>query len=258
VLSTALTLSIMSLAFGAAAQPQRPQPAPASAGAVANMLTSDMSAPPEAHPHGVPTAWDWAKGPRPRRAAPPADFTAFTAWGQLYRCAGAKFDPDATIEVRDLQTWLLAGGHWRRVQRSSAIGGSAFPEDYRGSPVPARVVARGPAGTKVRLRAGYNFHFWPGPGRIALDPRKVSAVAVIVRARRTGGSRAGCVTLSVGADYWRSLKAPSAGATNATDAGIGRFKRVRGRWRAFSMTTATAGTLARHPLPLRLPASELR
>jgi hypothetical protein len=29
-------------------------------------------------------------------------------------------------------------------------------------------------------------------------------------------------------------------------------------WRAFSMTTASASTLARHPLPLRLPERELR
>jgi hypothetical protein len=258
VLSTALALSIMSLSLGAAAEPHRAQPARQSASAVSNLLTSDMTAPHEARPHGVPSAWDWAKGPRPRRAPPPADFTAFTAWGQLYRCAGARFDPDETIELRDLQTWLLARGHWTRVQLSSAVGGSAFPEDYTGPAVAPRVMARGPSGTKVRMRAGYNFHFWP-PGRVALDPRKVGAVAVVVHARRIGRrAGAGCVTLSVGADYWRSLGAPAVGTTNAVDAGIGRFKRVRGGWRAFSMTTASPSTLARHPLPLRLSAGELR
>jgi hypothetical protein len=82
---------------------------------------------------------------------------------------------------------------------------------------------------------------------------------VVVSARQTARRPgAGCLILSVGADYWRSLEAPAAGSSNAVDAGIGRFKRVDSSWRAFSMTTASAATLARHPLPLRLPERELR
>ena len=258
VLATALTLSITLSAVGTAFQPQPANAARPSAGRVAQMLTADMTTPNEVLPHGVPPSYDWAKGPRPRRAAPPADFSAFTGWGQLYRCAGAAFDSDDTIQMRDLQTWLLVDGRWRRVQRSSALGGSAFAEDYARPPVAARVLARRASGTRVRMRDGYNFHFWPGRGRVAFDPGRVADVAVVVRARRTRhGARAGCFVLSVGADYWRSRTA-TAGSTNVSDAGIGRFKRVSRRWRAFSMTTASVDTLSRYPLPLSLPARELR
>jgi hypothetical protein len=257
VLATALTLSITLSAVGTASPLQPARAARPSAGKVAQMLTADMTTQNKVLPHGVPPWYDWAKGPRPRRVAPPADFSAFTAWGQLYRCADSAFDADDTIQMRDLQTWLLVDGRWRRVQRSSALGGSAFAEDYARPSVAARVVARRASGTRVRMREGYNFHFWPGRGRVALDPRRVGDVAVVVSARRIRhGASAGCFVLSVGADYWRSRTA-SAGATNVSDAGIGRFKRVGRRWRAFSMTTASADTLSRHPLPLRLPAREL-
>jgi hypothetical protein len=259
VLSTALTLSIALSAFGAAPAPQREQPPRPRPSVVANLLRSDMTAPHEARPHGVPSFYDWAQGPRPRRAPPPACFSAFTAWGQLYRCAGARFDPKETVELRDLETWLLRGGRWRRAQDSSALGGAAFAEDFAGPTAAARFVARGPKGSRVRMRLGRNFHFWPGAGRVRFDAGKVKDVAVIVRARRVGReSNAGCLTLSVGGDYWRSLTAPAAGSKNAVDAGIGRFKRVDGSWRAFSMTTASAGTLARHPVPLRIAERELR
>jgi hypothetical protein len=248
LLATALTLSIASLAAGTTPDSDL----------VAKMLRTDMTAPHEARPHGVPTSYDWAAGPRPRRAAPPADFRALTAWGQVYRCANAPFDPDDTVEVRDMQTWLLVGRRWRRVQRSSALGGSAFAEDYARPPVAPRVVARGARGTKVRMIDGYNFHFWPGKGRVTFDPRSVRDVAVVARARQIPhGGAAGCFVLSIGADYWRSRTAPG-GSTNVRDAGIGRFKLVGRRWRAFGMTTATARTLARHPLRPRIPSRELR
>ncbi len=213
----------------------------------------------EARPHGVPEYWDWAKKPRIGRREAPTGWTAFTAWGQLYRCAGSLYDHRRTVQVRDLQAWFLVGDTWKRAQRPSALEGSAFAEDYARPAVSARVVGSSRHGTTVRLRRGYNFHFWPGTGRVAFDAKKVDAVAVLARARLTRrGTREGCVALSVGADYWRSLRAPAAGSENTVDAGIGRFKRVTRRWRAFGMTNASDATLAAHPLPLRLPQGELR
>jgi hypothetical protein len=253
VFSTALALSITSLAFGTAADRPPVQAQAASAGRVSRMLMQDMTAPGEVLPHGVPTAYDWAKGPRPRPAEPPSGYGAMTGWGQVYRCAESAFDGNDTIELRDMQTWTLVGTHWRRVQRSSAVAGSAFPESFAGSPVAARVVSRTARATGIRMRSGYNFHFWPGP-RAGLDPSKVHAVAVVVSARRIRhGRSAGCFALSMGADYWRSRT-----TGGSTDAGIGRFKRLGSSWRAFSMTSASAATLARHPLPIRLPGRELR
>jgi hypothetical protein len=254
VLATALSLSVSLLAAAAPAL----GPHDADSDLVTKMLRADMTTPHEARPHGVPPSYDWAAGPRARPVAPPAGFTALTAWGQVYRCAGSAFDADDTIQVRDLQTWLLVGQRWRRVQRADALGGSAFAEDYRRPPVAARVVARGAGGTAVHMVDGYNFHFWPGKGRVTFDPGALRDIAVVARARRIPhGSDAGCFVLSIGADYWRSLGAPG-GTSNVSDAGIGRFKRVGRSWRAFSMTTASAATLSNHPLPLRLPARELR
>jgi hypothetical protein len=127
-----------------------------------------------------------------------------------------------------------------------------------GPPTTAPVVVRNPMRTDVRLLRGYNFHFWPREGRAAYNRRAVSAIAVVARARLTGTRPdAGCAVLSIGGDYWRA-RTGSASAGNPQDAGIGRFKRVRHTWRAFSMTTASRRTLERHPLALRIPARELR
>jgi hypothetical protein len=252
-----LALSLALVVPGALVEPAHDQRRDAMSG----LLRADMTTPHEARPHGVPAYWDWAAQPRLGNVSPPPDFTAFTAWGHLYRCSGTPFDRRMTAVLRDLQTWYLDGatGGWKRVQRSSDVGGSAFAEDYRLSPVAARVVARGRDGTSVRMRRGRNFHFWPGAGRVAFDTGSVSAVAVVVRAKLTGGrARRGCLTLGVGGDFWRSTTAPAVGSRNNMDAGIGRFKRVGRRWRAYTMTTASAGTLARHPLPLRLARRELR
>jgi hypothetical protein len=225
---------------------------------VTRMLRSDMTRSHEARPHGVPTSYDWANGPRPRRGKGPLGYTAFTAWGQLYRCSRSRFDSRETIELRDLQTWLLIGKRWRLAQPPSMLGGSAYPESYMGSPTSAPVSVRNRMRTDVRLLRGYNFHFWPRDGRIAYNRSAVQAIAVVARARITGTRRdAGCVVLSVGGDYWRTLTG-SAAAGRPQDAGVGRFKRVRHTWRAFSMTTATATTLDRRPLPLHIRAPELR
>jgi hypothetical protein len=260
---TALTLAMMTLALLAVAMAPSSSGGAESgnsrAGDLRDLLLWDMNKASEAAPHGVPLSYDWATHPRERAASAPAQFSAFIAWGQLYRCAGAAFVRDDTVEFRDLQTWLLIDGRWSRVQRSSEMSGSSFPENYVGSPVRGRVLARSTAGTKVRMRRGYNFHFWPATGRVRFDPSKVSAIVVLVRARRSSAARRDqCAVLSVGGDYWRSIDAVQAGSTNAVDAGIGRFKRVRSSWRVFSMTTASAATLTRHPLPVGLPVGELQ
>jgi hypothetical protein len=257
MLTSLLTAAIIALAMPAG--PDGDRSSRPSRQAVVKMLRSDMTKPHEAQPHGVPTSYDWAKGPRARPTPPPRDWTAFTAWGQLYRCAGAPFDARQAVEVRDLQTWILVGRRWRRVQQSSELGGASFAEDYKRPPVGARVVQRTPEATRVKLREGYNFHFWPAAGRISFSPGKVRAITVVARARLAGrGGTDSCLAMSVSGDYWRSLTAQPEGSKNATDAGIGRFKRIGTRWRAFSMTTASSATLARRPLPLRLPRFETR
>jgi hypothetical protein len=218
-----------------------------------------MSQPSERLPEGVPTWYDWAGHPRVHPVASPQSFNAFTAWGQLYQCAGTSTSPQEAVQLRELQTWALPRGstRWRRVQFASEMQGAAFAEDYDGPSVPAHYVSRA-SGTAVKPVAHHNFHFWPSSGRVRLRPAQVAAVVVAVQARlqtQSGGSTPPCLVLSVGGDLWRSLRAEP-GGSNSADIGIGRFKRVERRWRLFTMTTASTELLARAPLPAVAPAGD--
>jgi hypothetical protein len=60
---------------------------------------------------------------------------------------------------------------------------------------------------------GYNFHFWPAEGRVAMDLTDIQGVWVSIDARLipdTGAYDDHCAAnfmLSAGADYWKSLTA---------------------------------------------------
>ena len=252
------------LTFGAAAraQPVAHRPAQAQTAAAVAMnrvLVSDMSRPSERLPQGVPTWYDWANHPRVNPVASPRKFRAFTAWGQLYQCAGTSAAPGETVRLRDMQTWVLTRGSglWRRIQYSSEMQGAAFADDYDGPTVAAHYLAT-TSGTAVWPVARHNFHFWPSTGRASVRPAQIEAIAVAVQARLQTPPRASaapCLVLSVGGDLWRSLRAEP-GSGNTADVGIGRFKRVERRWRVFTMTTATTNLLDRVPLPGISPADE--
>jgi hypothetical protein len=230
--------------------------APAAAAPVVSMdtmLAADMAQPHEVLPHGVPTYWAWAKNAFVSPPAP-ADYSAFTAWGQVYRCANAPHDPDDVIEIQGLQTWELDQSGWHQYQASSDITGVAFPEDYSRAQIPADIRARSGNWLKVRMTEGYNFHFWPATR--APFGASVQTVVVLVRARLIAyGVKANCVGLSVGGDYWQTVADPLA---NVTGAGVGRFKRVEGGWRVFSMTLHPQTPTVAYPLPASFAASELR
>jgi hypothetical protein len=224
--------------------------------AQARLLLSDMLNPSEELPAGVPQWYDWSGHPRTRSLAPLRDYRAFTAWGQLYQCAGAPPAPAAAIDLRDLQAWVLPRGsrRWRRIQFSSDLGGAAFAEDYAGPAAPGRFSASR-SNTSAHVVPGRNFHFWPQAGRVSLNAHDVAAVTVALEAQLApthARAAAPCFVLSVGGDLWQSLTAQ----TGVSDVGIGRFKRVESRWRLFTMTTASAATLQRSPLPLIAPAAD--
>ncbi len=229
--------------------------------ALTRLLISDMTRVSEAKPHGVPYGYDWSAHPRVRSLTPMLSFTAFSAWGQLYQCAGASPSPNAAVDLRDLQSWALLRGsrRWRRLQLSSDLEGAAFPEDYSKPPVAARYVSRGSGDTSVKLRTGSNFHFWPNSGRVGLRARDVVAIVVTLTARqaprRPPGQRPPCFVLSVGGDLWRSASVQP-GAFNSGDVGIGRFKRVDRHWRLFTMSTAKPSLLKQVPLPLTAAPDE--
>lgn len=182
----------------------------------------------------------------------PSSFHAFTAWGQLYRCAATRSAPDATVDLRNLQAWVLLrhSSTWRRIQLSSDLGGAAFAEDYAGRTEAGRYSAS-PTGTSAQLVPEHNFHFWPAAGRVGLNSSDVVAVTVALEARVAPAvhGAAPCFVLSVGGDLWTSLTAPSGGSASE-DVGIGRFKRVERRWRLFTMTTASPVVLRQAPFPV--------
>ena len=156
-----------------------------------------------------------------------------------------------------MQTWMLRSGVWTRVQYDSNMSGSAFHEDFTGSATAPYVVSRSATGTKIRMRDGYNFHFWPAAGRASWSP-SVTSIVVMVKARLIGqGAQAGCVGLSVGGDYWRTLSGGTNTPTDVTGAAVGRFKRIDGQWRMFSMTI-TPEALASSPLTVPFAATEMR
>jgi hypothetical protein len=217
------------------------------------LLISDMSEPSERMPEGVPASYDWASHPQRRSLTPVRDFRAFTAWGQLYQCAGTTPTGDETVELKNLQTWVLlrSSRRWLRIQFASDIVGAAFPENYHGETVPARYIASR-TGTFVRPVRGRNFHFWPSAGRVSLRAPQVVGVVVAVEARlRLSGAlgAAGpCLVLSAGGDMWRSLTNQPSSSSNG-DVGVGRFKQVERRWRVFTMTTAAPDLLERIQVP---------
>lgn len=249
-----LAISVVTIAQGvaeASSGGSAPKPAAharprSSVDALTQLLVSDMLEPSEKMPQGVPAWYDWAGHPRAQPIT--GGFRAFTAWGQLYQCAGTHSTAGETVQLRNIQTWVLYRGQrgWRRLQSSSAMGGAAFPENYVGSSVPGHYTASA-TGTSVHPVSGRNFHFWPSAGRVSFNASRVTAVTVSVEARLASRSNA-CLVLSVGGDMWRSLAAAPGGSASA-DVGIGRFKLVDKRWGLYTMTSGSPDLLQKVPPP---------
>jgi hypothetical protein len=259
----ALGLVLATLAMVVRADDERPPMMTVSAKptSVQQLLLADMSGGSEALPHGVPRTYDWATHPRVKPITVARSFRAFTGWGQLYRCAQSTRPPVRAVEFRGMESWafLKSSHRWTLLQRSSELSGASYPEDFKGRTTSAIVVRRNDRRTTVRLRSGYNFHFWPSGSRAALRAADTMAVAVVARARFVPGvdRTPPCAVLSMGGDFWRTGSV-GVGAGNTADAGIGRFKRVGARWRAYTMTSASRALLDRYPLPVRLAVGEAR
>jgi hypothetical protein len=260
VATSAIVLGALAIVRADVGQPQSTTVS-VRATSVGQLLAADMSGASEALPHGVPRTYDWAARPRVKPISLARSFRAFTGWGQLYRCAQSARPPGRAVELKGMESWAFSKSarRWRLLQRSSELSGASYPEDFKGPTGFAVVVRRDATGTAVRLRTGYNFHFWPSGPRAALRVADTLGVAVLVRARFVPGADASppCAVLSVGGDFWRTGSV-GVGPGNTADAGIGRFKRVGPRWRAYTMTSASRALLHRHPLPARLAAGEAR
>jgi hypothetical protein len=257
----ALTLTVLWMTLGISATGHAA--APPSGPAVQALLRDDMRLPSEQIPHGA-EALGFARQPRLSLGNNPGTFSDLLAWGQLYECASGNAQPAARVELKDLDAWLLSRttGRWTRVQHTVQVHGQAYREDYSENDAvraDARQIVNG--GTSATVGNGRNYHFWPADNT-AIQPDDVAGLVVTIRARlapRTVDAALAkpCFVLSVGADYWLPRAQWDHGKTNA-DAGIGRFKLVRTRWRLFTMSTIEVDAQGPSRLPLGVGAAELR
>jgi hypothetical protein len=225
-------------------------------------IQDDMRLPHEGRPHGVPESYDWSTGPRIGYGnEPPADWTAFIAWGQLYEDAQRNPALNTRVQIRDIEAYVLDAQtqRWDLLQFDRLVEGAAYVENFAdNASVPADVRPEEGGTVSVRPGNGYNFHFWAST-RVNIDPQSIMGIFTTVQARLIVDDPAlpddraqARFLMSMGGDYWRDLTAQwTADWSTVGDAGIGRFRYVTEDWQAFSMTTVEPAALCANPPPLR-------
>jgi hypothetical protein len=130
------------------------------------------------------------------------------------------------------------------LQSARLAEGAAYVEDFAGNvSVPADIRVEPDGTISIRAGGGYNFHFWPETGRVALDPADIGGIFTTVQARlimdnpaRPDDRDHARYLLSVGADYWLRLDSEWDYFETNGDVGIGRFRYVTSEWQSFNMT----------------------
>lgn len=108
--------------------------------------------------------------------------------------------------------------------------------------VPANLRNEADGTISVVPGGGYNFHFWSSGRGVFADPLDVDAVFVTVKARLIVNDASlapdfdkAVYVMSMGGDVWYDLNARWDYWKTNGDVGMGRFKRVKPEWQAFSM-----------------------
>lgn len=215
------------------------------------LLGTDMTGKHEQMPHGVPTSYSWSYEPIIQAGNKPGANPYGNPWGQLYTVSDGNTQPDALVEIRDMQAWTLdSTGVWTPLYSTEpTITGAEYPEDFQGSDSSATIDTSVPGSIISAPTPGNLFHFYPAGSR-ATVPSTMSGFVSMVRARLVEGTYApdaqcpGYI-LNAGGDYW---PAPASG--NVAGIGQGRFKTVKPSWRTFLFSTLTSAQLsATSPLP---------
>ena len=219
----------------------------------------DMTPPHEGMPHGVPTSYNWASKPRVGWGNNPQGFKAMIAWGQLYEAATGNPATNTRVQIRNIRAYMLSkrDGQWYLLQSSTRVEGAAFREDFAGNDNKAADIRYEPDGSiSVKAGQGYNFHFWT-PSRVSIDPNDVGGILTNVQARlvidnpqQVDDRSQARYVLSMGGDYWLNLTAKWDNWQTNGDIGIGKFKYVTTRWRAFNMTTLSPEQITQNLPPL--------
>lgn len=222
-------------------------------------IIGDVTLPHEGKPHGVPEDWDWACAPRVGLAAPPDNWTAAIAWGQLYEWKEGNPAINTRVQIKDLEMYYLSrtDSNWYLLQESTLVEGAAYREDFandENKPADQRLEADG--SLSVTAGNGYNFHFWPSNGRITFPLDEVMGCFVTVKARLILDDPDGVddrntarYLMGVGGDWWESLNAVWDNWTTNADMGIGRFRFVSSEWNSYNMISIPLELIERFPPP---------
>ncbi len=222
----------------------------------------DMMGSHEGIPKGVPISTGWALKPRVGMGEDSRGFEAMTAWGQLYEAAEGNPATNTRVQIKNIQAYLFSkqDRKWHLLQSSKKVEGAAYREDYEGNAInskPADIRYEQDGSVSVKTSPGYNYHFWPFPSRVSIDPNDIAGIFTTVQARlildnpqKTDDRSQARYLLSMGGDYWQSLSADWDNSwTTVGDIGIGKFKYVTKRWQAFNMTTLSPTEIRRNPPP---------
>jgi hypothetical protein len=225
-----------------------------------NTIIQDMTGSSEARPHGVPASFGWGDNPRLSMGNNPGNFRAMMAWGQLYEAEQGNPATNTRVKFRNIRAYMLSkrDGKWYPLQYSRAVSGKAYREDFAGDanrPADVRYETDGTISAKAG--GGFNFHFWSTSSRARIDPGDVAGMFTTLQAQLILDNPQGPddrararYVLSMGGDYWLDENAQWDNWRTNGDIGIGKFKLVTTRWRAFNMSTLSPAQLQSNPPPL--------
>jgi hypothetical protein len=236
-------------------------------------IIDDMTLPPDAALHGVPSNYSWANGdasplpmPVPAQNWKSEWWQAITNWGQVYIPTQGSTAVNTRCQIREVKTYLLlTDSIWYEVQSSNSPQGAAFNEDFSnngsiGSGIRDEAANGGGASVIVGVGnwTGHNFHFWSDGGRAVVNENTIKAVLTNCEARlimddvNLPNDIANCKNiLQMGADWWLNTTTgwlPDWSANSGL--GGGRSKWVTDSWQYFNFCTLTSAELISNPPPI--------
>ena len=227
---------------------------------VANQIYYDMANPNEAHPHGVPSDYDFYSGPVITMGNSPAGNTAIEFWGGCYVGPSGNPATNTRVNVRHVQVYWLkrSTNTWIQGLSSNQFDGGYYTEDFFtdfGTSLDFRTEPDGTLSfTTVSGKVAHFYAPWP---RILFSPSDFIGIVTLCEARlivadatKTDDRSIARFLVDVGGDYYPS--ATGAGIDKNPGIAGGCFKYVRSDWRSFAMTTLTQAQIDANPPPINL------
>ena len=222
-------------------------------------IINDTKLPHVAIPRGTLPGFDWREKPRLGMANNPGEFKAFITWGQVYEPEGGSPSTNTRYQIRNVQGFILSKktGKWTQVQHTLEPGGAAYREDFKDDvSVPPDVRQESTGSISVKGKVGFNYHFWPTSGRVAIDSSDSAGVYTVVQARlvlddpkQADDRDKAKFMMSMGGDYWKALDSQWDNFKTNGDAMIGRFRWIGKEWGWFHACTMTEAEIRKYPPP---------